>query len=113
MLGRSFYNSSTRSYDVNRTRSDGILVDGAQLTANSPIRSMVCDAFTQIVSGGVGFHHKNDGYSQLVSVFTVFEDVGIVCESGAYTSVTNSATNFGKEGLKAVGFSARPLPFLS
>lgn len=113
VLGRSFYNSSTRSYDVNRTRSGGVLVDGAQLTANSPIRSMVCDAFTQIVSGGVGFHHKNDGYSQLVSVFTVFEDVGIICESGSYTSVTNSATNFGKEGLKAVGFSSKSLPFFA
>lgn len=98
-------------YDATKTRAGGILVDGNQLEFNTPIKSMVCDAFTQVVSGGIGFHLKNDGYAQLVSVFEVFEDVGVLCESGAYTSITNSATNFGNIGLKALGFSTNPYPF--
>ncbi len=97
--------------DDTKTLAGGILVDGGVLSPNTPIASMVMDAFTQIVSGSVGFHHKNDGYSQLVSVFTVFDKISILCESGAYTSVTNSATNFGNEGLKAVGFSSSAFPF--
>jgi len=71
---------------------------------------MVVDAFTQIVFGSIGFHLKNDAYAQLVSVFQVFESVGVLAESGGYASITNSATNFGFEGLKAVGFSNNVLP---
>jgi hypothetical protein len=110
VLGRAVYDSATQSYDASRTRAGGMLVDNLQLDNKTPIPSNVADAFTQIVFGGIGFHHKNDGYSQLVSVFQVFDSVGILCESGAYTSVTNSATNFGNEGLKAIGFSNNAIP---
>ena len=74
---------------------------------------MVVDAFTQVVFGSIGFHMKNDAYTQLVSVFQVFESVGVLCESGGYASITNSATNFGNEGLKAVGFSDSVLPIFA
>ena len=84
-----------------------------QLDGNSPLESMVVDAFTQIVFGSIGFHLKNDAYAQLVSVFQVFESVGVLAESGGYASITNSATNFGFEGLKAVGFSDNVLPIFS
>ena len=77
---------------------------------NGPLESMVVDAFTQIVFGSIGFHLKNDAYAQLVSVFQVFESVGVLAESGGYASITNSATNFGFEGLKAVGFSIMCCP---
>lgn len=114
VLGRTvLMNDGSGELDDTKTLAGGILVDGAVLANTSPIASMVMDAFTQIVSGSVGFHHKNDGYSQLVSVFQVFDDVGILCESGAYTSVTNSATNFGNTGLKAVGFSKKAFPFFA
>lgn len=113
VLGDSYSEviNGVETYDARKTRAGGILVDGDQLEPNTPIKSMVCDAFTQVVSGGIGFHLKNDGYAQLVSVFEVFEDVGVLCESGAYTSITNSATNFGNEGLKAIGYSNNPYPF--
>jgi hypothetical protein len=111
VLGKSYYDSATKAYDARKTRGGGMLVDGDQLEPNTPIKSMVVDAFTQVVSGGVGFHMKNDGYSQLVSIFQVFEDVGVLAESGGYASITNSATNFGVEGLKAVGYSPNPYPF--
>jgi hypothetical protein len=112
VLGRTVLKSDgSGELDDTKTLAGGILVDGGVLANTSPIASMVMDAFTQIVSGSVGFHHKRNGYSQLVSVFQVFEDIGILCESGAYTSVTNSATNFGNYALKAVGFSDTPFPF--
>ena len=113
VLGKSFYNVVTKEYDPTRTRAGGMLIDGGQISPVSPLRSMVADAFTQVVFGSIGFHHKRDGYAQLVSVFQVFEDVGILAESGGYASVTNSATNFGREGLKAIGYSARALPFFA
>jgi len=113
VLGYSYSTviNGVETYDARKTRAGGILVDGDQLEPNTPIKSMVCDAFTQVVSGGIGFHLKNDAYAQLVSVFEVFEDVGVLCETGAYTSLTNSATNFGRQGLKAIGFSKNPYPF--
>ena len=112
-LGRAVYDINTREYDASKTRAGGLFADGAQLDSNSPLESMVADAFTQIVFGSIGFHLKNDAYAQLVSVFQVFESVGILAESGGYVSITNSATNFGDEGLKALGFSSNVLPIFS
>ena len=112
-LGKAVYNYNTGEYDASKTRAGGLFADGAQLDGNSPLESMVVDAFTQIVFGSIGFHLKNDAYAQLVSVFQVFESVGVLAESGGYASITNSATNFGFEGLKAVGFSANVLPIFA
>lgn len=112
-LGRAVFDPVTQTYDATKTRAGGLLADGAQLDSNSPLESMVVDAFTQVVFGSIGFHMKNDAYSQLVSVFQVFESVGVLCESGGYASITNSATNFGFEGLKAVGFSNNILPIFA
>lgn len=112
-LGRAVFNDATKEYDASQTRAGGLFADGAQLDNNSPLESMVVDAFTQVVFGSIGFHMKNDAYTQLVSVFQVFESVGVLCESGGYASITNSATNFGNEGLKAVGFSDSVLPIFA
>ena len=112
-LGKAVYDSNLGEYDASKTRAGGLFADGAQLDGNSPLESMVVDAFTQIVFGSIGFHLKNDAYAQLVSVFQVFESVGVLAESGGYASITNSATNFGNEGLKAVGFSDNVLPIFS
>lgn len=112
-LGRAVYDINTKEYDASKTRAGGLFADGAQLDSNSPLESMVVDAFTQVVFGSIGFHIKNDAYAQLVSVFQVFESVGILAESGGYVSITNSATNFGDEGLKAVGFSGNVLPIFA
>ena len=112
-LGKAVYDSNLGEYDASKTRAGGLFADGAQLDGNSPLESMVVDAFTQIVFGSIGFHLKNDAYAQLVSVFQVFESVGVLAESGGYASITNSATNFGFEGLKAVGFSSNVLPIFA
>ena len=112
-LGKAVFDSTTQEYDASKTRAGGLFADGAQLDSNSPLESMVVDAFTQIVFGSIGFHMKNDAYAQLVSVFQVFEAVGVLAESGGYASITNSATNFGFEGLKAVGYSNNVLPIFA
>lgn len=84
------------------TTGTGMRVDGNYVTG---LRSMVCDAYTQTNSGGVGIHMLNRGYTQLVSVFTICCEVAILCESGGFCSVTNSNSSFGTYGLKADGVS--------
>lgn len=85
------------------TTGTGMRIDGSKA---SGLRSMVSDAFTQINTGGIGVHLLNSGYAQLVSIFTVFCDIAILCESGGQCSVTNSNSSFGNYGLKSVGVSA-------
>jgi len=69
----------------------------------SGLKSMVVDAYTQINQGGIGIHILNEGYAQLVSVFTVCCSYGILVESGGTCSVSNSNTSFGTYGLVADG----------
>jgi hypothetical protein len=67
-------------------------------------KSMVASAFTIVSFGGTGYKVIEDGYTQLVSVFVIFCADGVLCESGGYASVTNSATNFGTFALRGVGY---------
>lgn len=84
------------------TTGTGMRVDGSKA---SGLRSMVTDSYTQINNGGIGIHILNKGYAQLVSIFTVFCDIGILCESGGFCSITNSNSSFGNYGLKSNGVS--------
>ena len=77
------------------------------------LKSMVTDAYTQINEGGIGIHLINQGYAQLVSVFTVCCSYGILAESGATCSITNSNTSFGNYGLVADGTASVPNAGLS
>ena len=85
----------------------GSLVDGAVISNRSPIQSFVYDAYTQVNQGGRGVHIKNDGYAQLVSVFTVFCSIGVEVESGGIASIVNSNANFGNICLQAKGYGKR------
>lgn len=78
----------------------GMRVDGNHAKGT---KSMVVDAFTQYNQGGIGIHHLNGGNTQLVSVFTICCDIGFLCESGGFCSITNSNSSFGNFGLKADG----------
>lgn len=91
----------------------GMKIDGSLA---SGLRSMVLDAYTQINSGtpgdpgaealgGIGVHIINQGYAQLVSLFTVCCSHSILCESGGTCSVTNSNSSFGTFALYADGKS--------
>lgn len=85
------------------TTGVGMKIDGSVVTG---LRSMVSDSFTQINSGGIGVYLTNQGYAQLVSIFTVACDIGILAENGGQCSLTNSNCSFGNVGLKANGVSS-------
>tara|TARA_Y100000004_G_scaffold153_2_gene227 strand:- start:2770 stop:4350 length:1581 start_codon:yes stop_codon:yes gene_type:complete len=77
---------------------DGDVVDG-------DFNSMVTDSFTQYNQGGIGVSITNDGYAQIVSLFTICTDVGIYCATGGQCDITNSNSSFGNFGLVADGVS--------
>jgi hypothetical protein len=85
------------------TTGIGMRIDGNHATGT---RSMVSDSFTQINVGGIGVQLLNRGYAQLVSIFTVFCDIGIHAKDGGFCSLTNSNCSFGNYGLKSEGVSA-------
>ena len=85
----------------------GSLVDGAVISDISPIQSFVYDAFTQVNQGGKGVHITNNGYAQLVSVFTIFCSTAVLVENGGIASIVNSNANFGDLCLVAKGFGSR------
>ena len=105
------------------TFSSGLARAGTGMRINGSLagglKSMVLDAYTQINSGtpgdpgadalgGIGVHILNQGYAQLVSLFTVCCSHSILCESGGFCSVTNSNSSFGTFGLYADGKSLLP-----
>lgn len=85
------------------TDATGMRVDGNYALGT---KSMVVDSFTQYNQGGIGIHMLNNGYSQLVSVFTICCDKGFYTESGGFCSITNSNSSFGNYALYADGVSS-------
>ena len=84
--------------------SIGLKVDGAK--AIGPTKSMVLDSYTQYNQGGIGASMTNEGYAQLVSLFTICNDIAIFCGSGGACDLTNSNSSFGNYALVADGVSA-------
>ena len=74
--------------------------DGANL------KSMVCDSFTQYNENGIGVSITNEGYAQLVSIFTINNNIAIYVDTGGQCDLTNSNSSFGNFGLYAVGLGA-------
>ena len=88
---------------------DGNAVDSISSgdTTGGNLESMVF-ALLSIITPGIGIHIDNSAYAQIVNVFGIFNTDHILAENGGYASVTNSATNFGINALRAVGFSSIP-----
>ena len=82
------------------TTGAGMRVDGNRALG---LKSMVTDSYTQVNEGGIGIHILNQGYAQLVSIFTICCSEGVLVENGGYCSITNSNTSFGTFGLVARG----------
>lgn len=82
------------------TTGSGMCVDG---NLAGGLKSMVLDSYTQFNQGGLGIHITNQGYAQLVSIFTICCTAGVKCESGGTCSITNSNNSFGDYGLWADG----------
>jgi hypothetical protein len=93
------------------SRSIGMKINGNHASGNftgsniigADLKSMVCDSFTQYNENGIGVSITNNGYAQLVSIFTINCDIGIYCDTGGSCDLTNSNSSFGNYGLKAVG----------
>jgi len=91
------------------TGSIGMKIDGNHATASTigaDLKSMVCDSFTQYNENGIGVSITNNGYAQLVSIFTINCDIGIYAASGGSCDLTNSNSSFGNFGLVAVGLGS-------
>ncbi len=88
--------------NLNQEGGIGMKIDGKHVGG---LRSMVCDSFTQINKDGIGVYLSNRGYAQLVSIFTVSTNIGILAESGGFCSVSNSNSSFGNFGLVSRGVS--------
>ena len=85
--------------------SIGMKVDGKY--SIGPTKSMVLDSYTQYNQGGIGVSITNEGYAQLVSLFTICPDTAVFCGSGGACDLTNSNASFGNYGLVADGIGPR------
>ena len=65
--------------------------------------TMSVDSYTQYNQGGIGVSITNGGYAQLVSIFTICNDIGIFTQSGGQCDITNSNASFGNYGLVSDG----------
>jgi len=88
--------------------SIGLKVNGKY--AVGPIKSMVLDSYTQFNQGGIGVSITNSGYAQLVSLFTICDDIAVYCGTGGACDLTNSNSSFGNYGLIADGLG--PLQYV-
>ena len=90
--------SSTISEKKLNKMHDSFETGGDEVDLDCPL----CDSHMRV---------RNNAVVQLVSVFAIFCQDGIVCQSGGYASVTNSASNFGTYSLRATGFRTEPYSF--
>ena len=83
------------------SKSIGMKIDGRHVIGDT--RAMNVDSYTQLNQGGIGVSVSNEGYAQLVSIFTIYNDQSIVCVDGGQCDLTNSNSSFGRLGLVADG----------
>ena len=84
-------------------QSIGMKIDGDIVIG--PLKSMVVDSYTQYNQGGIGVSITNSAYAQLVSIFTICDNIAIYCGSGGACDLTNSNSSFGTFGMVADGVS--------
>lgn len=65
--------------------------------------TMSVDSYTQYNQGGIGVSITNGAYCQLVSIFTICDDIAIYTDSGGQCDITNSNSSFGRLGLVSKG----------
>jgi hypothetical protein len=87
--------------------SIGMKIDGNHVLGDT--KSMVTDSYTQYNKNGIGVSITNEGYAQLVSLFTICTDTAIYCGSGGGCDLTNSNSSFGNYGLVADGVSGEKI----
>ena len=83
----------------------GLLVNGAAVHSDSPLRSMVCDSYTHVALNGPGILVTNNGYCQATSSYAFFNKYHIKALNGGQANLAASTTDFGDEALVADGRS--------
>jgi hypothetical protein len=87
------------------SNSIGLKIDGTDCIGK--LKSMVTDSFTQYNQGGIGVSITNEGYAQLVSLFTICNDISVYCGSGGACDLTNSNSSFGNYALVSDGIGPK------
>jgi hypothetical protein len=88
--------------------SIGMLVDGVNAEPGDQddigvTGAMSVDSYTQYNQGGIGVSITNGAYCQLVSIFTICDDIAIYTGTGGQCDITNSNSSFGNYGLYSNG----------
>src|SRR6056300_414857 len=96
-------NSFLEKYEAIPAGGGGLNVDGNIIHPDSPLASMVLDAYTQIAPNGVGCQVVGRGFIQLVSFFTNFSAYSVKVLNGGQAVLLNSNTSFGDFGMYASG----------
>ena len=85
-------------------RIDGFNADeGDQINRIGVQGSFNVDSYTQYNQGGIGVSVSNGAYCQLVSLFTICNDIAVSASGGGQLDLTNSNSSFGTRGLIAFG----------
>ena len=85
------------------TTGTALRIDGSKATGT---KSIIAGLFTIINQNGTGVYISNQGYSQLVNIYTICCNTSVQCESGGFCSLNCSDTSFGNWGLIANGTSS-------
>ena len=96
-------NSFTELYEQIPPGGGGLYVNGDVINPDSPLASMVLDAYTQISPNGVGCLVNGRGFIQLVSFFNNFSYYAIRVNNGGHATLNNSNISFGLYGMYASG----------
>ena len=87
----------------------GIMIDGAvhahfDTPATPSYKSMVFDAYTQILDGGVGFYVTRGASSEVVSCFTYYAHISYSTTRGGKIRAVSGNSSYGKYGVISRGF---------
>ena len=104
-------NSFLELYEEIPPGGGGLYVNGDVIAEDSPLASMVLDAYTQISPNVVGCLVNGRGFIQLVSFFTNFSYYAIRVNNGGHATLNNSNISFGLYGMYASG--SRPIDAIS
>ena len=83
---------------------DGFNSDPGDKVNNIGVQgSFNVDSYTQYNQGGIGVSVTNGAYAQLVSLFTICDDIAVYTGDGGQCDLTNSNSSFGTKGLVSQG----------
>ena len=83
---------------------DGFNADEGDKVNNIGVQgSFNVDSYTQYNQGGIGVSVTNGAYAQLVSLFTICDDIAVYTGDGGQCDLTNSNSSFGTKGLVSQG----------